>query len=172
MPRKPKSVPELLLPRNERALRLLARSIIMAHPDTEGRSDENRVGQVVALLLGRKPPAGPSQVDRDDLLGMMAFDYSVQVYSEGRDDVTPTEIARKLVEYHPTASKLAHRDAIVRNLVRKFKENAVNLLRDHSYDADAGPDVAEMMWPVLEGLEKLEVKIEPHVIPPGYRQGK
>lgn len=170
MARKPKATPEILLPPGEQALRILARAIVSAHPDAEGRTAENRVAQAVAVLLGRSPPSGSSSKDRRELLEMLAFDYSLETKWKRRNDVTPTEIARRLVQHHPSTKGLAEKESIVRDLVRKFNNDTERLLNEHSYDSAEEANVFGAVGEMLGSLEDIGVAIDRSVLPPAFRQ--
>jgi hypothetical protein len=165
------SRPELLLPHNERAIRLILRAIIRAHPDHKGSTEAARLSVALSALLGGKPKRGRADENRDDLLEMMAFDYSVEHKWKKRADVSPTEIATRLVEYHPAVPSSSEKESVIRDLVRKFLQHKDQLLASHSFDGVE--DFEAFYKPIgaaLEMLQKAGVEVDSTVLPPGAQK--
>ncbi|UIJ71917.1 hypothetical protein [Aurantimonas sp. HBX-1] len=104
---------------------------------------------------------------------MLAFDYSIVTEWEKRTDVKVTELARKLVDHHPSTADRAGRESVIRDLARKFKVHKAALLAAHSFDAGEDPEAFfSSIRSVLEAFESLGIPVDRGVLPPGYRQGR
>lgn len=162
------SKPEILRPQAERALRIILRAIITAHPGQIESGQEARLETALAALLGLKPRRGRSDVLRNDLLEMMAFDYSIKGKGDRSTDVSVTQIAKRLVQYHPTTKTIAGKDAVIRYLVRKFCEHKAELLLAHSFDGKE--DFEAFYKPIAEalaGLRQVGINVDCDVLPWG-----
>ncbi len=118
-------------------------------------------------MLGRQPRKGAPGKNRDELLSMLAFDYYVEKYYNKRD-VSVTSLARRLVEVYPDTAGTEGREAVVRDLVRKFDEFAPQLLEAGAYDSEE-PDIYRPIDRILRAFGEAGLKVERRVIPVGYR---
>ncbi|WP_156389071.1 hypothetical protein [Mesorhizobium sp. Root695] len=160
--------PELLLERSERTLRIILRAIVRGYPDEQHRTDEARVAQAVAILLGRKSQRGAPGLWRDDMLEMMAFMYSVAAYA--KRPVAVEKLANAVIDMPGGAGKDPE-GAVAKDLVRKFNAHRDELLAAHSFDGRE--DFGEFYNPiadVFDGLRRAGVAIDNHVIPMGARR--
>lgn len=160
--------PELLSDRSERTLRVILRAIVRGHPDELHRTEEARVTQATAVLLGRKPPRGAPGFWRDDMLEMMAFMHSVESYSKRPVSV---ESLAKTVITMPGGPGKDPEGAIAKDLVRKFRANRDELLARHSFDGTENFD--EFYAPlvdIFEALQRSGIAIDDRTIPVGARR--
>lgn len=161
--------PELLLSPNERALRFILRALIAANdPDSTDRTQAARLNIALSAISGRPKKRGPPEKDRDELLELMAFDYSVERYWKRRSDVTPTEIAKNLVKFHPATSGRAGSESVVADLVRKFALYGGELV--DAYGFDGVEDFDSFFRPIVQALAAMEcagIGVDFSVLPPG-----
>lgn len=164
------SKPELLLDRSERSLRIILRAIVRGHPDELHRTEEMRVSQAAAILLGRKSPRGAPGIWRDAMLEMMAFMYSEAVYS--KREVSIERLAKAVIDMPGGAGKDSE-GSVVKDLVRKFNAHRDELLAAHSLDGSENFD--EFYAPIvdaLDALQRADVAIDDQVIPAGAWLGR
>src|SRR4051794_32721445 len=121
---------ELLLSRSERSLRLILRAVVYGNPDTLKRTEEMRVAQGAAILLGRKPARGAPRFWRDDMLEAMAFWHSVETLRGNQ--VSIEQLAKAAVNGFGQSGKDPE-SSVAKDLVRKFVANRDQLLAAHSY---------------------------------------
>lgn len=161
------SKPELLWGRSERTLRILLRAIVRSYPDEQHRTEEARVAQAAALLLGRKSPRGAPGFWRDDMLEMMAFMYSVAAHS--KRPVAVEKLAKAVIDMPGGVGKDLE-GAVVKDLVRKFNANRDELLAAHSFDGNEDFDAfyAPIVG-VFDALKLAGVSVDEDVIPVGAR---
>lgn len=162
--------PELLLERSERTLRLILRAIVRRHPDEVGRTDETRISQAAALLLGRERPRGAPGHWRDDMLEMMAMMYSVATRSKRH--VSIEHVAKAVIDM-PGGAGRDPEGAIAKDLVRKFTAYRDELLAAHSIDGSE--DFEEFYAPIADAftaLRRAGIEFDEDVIPMGSLQGR
>lgn len=162
--------PELLLDRSERTLRIILRAIIRRHPDQRGRTDEARVTQAAALLLGRERPRGAPSLWRDDMLEMMAIMYSAAAYSKRQ--VSIEHVAKAVIDM-PGGPERDPEGAVAKDLARKFRAHRDELLAAHSIDGSE--DFEEFYAPIADAFKALNragVELDEDVIPIASLQGR
>jgi hypothetical protein len=160
--------PELLLDCSERTLRIILRAIVRGHPDEQHRTEEMRVTQAAAILLGRKPSRGAPGFWRDDMLEMMAFMYSVEAHA--RRPIAVEKLAKSVIDMPGGAGKDPE-GAVVKDLVRKFNAYREELLAAHSFDGNEDFDAFYApIVDVLDALKRADIAIDEHVIPAGARR--
>lgn len=164
------SVPELLFERSERTLRIVLRAIIRGNIDETGRTEEMRLAQAAAILLGKRPQRGAPGMWRDDMLEMMAFMFSVKAYS--KRDVSIEKLAKLVIDM-PGGARKDPEGAIVKDLVRKFNAHRNELLAAHSFNGSE--DFYAFYGPIVDAMDALKragIQIDENVIPVGARQGR
>lgn len=163
-------VPELLMERGERSLRLVLRAIIRSNPDQKGRTDEMRVVQATRVLLGQPPQRGAPGIWRDDLLEMMAIMYSIATRAQNRE-VSIQHLAEAVISM-PQGPKHDREGAVVKDLVRKFIAHRVELLALHSFDGKESHD--EFYQPIVDALDALRragINVDESIAPLEYVKG-
>ena len=68
--------------------RAVLKCIISAHDDEMGKTNEARLNNAINALLGTKPKMGPGNKDDDELMELIAFDYSVETSWKNRKNVS------------------------------------------------------------------------------------
>jgi hypothetical protein len=156
----------VLLPENELVLRCVLRSIIAAHP-IDGESEATRLNDAIAALTGR--PRLPERKDRDELLGLIAFEYSVAKINN-TSEISLASIADKLVSFYPNTADLSEKESISRDLQRKFAAFRKQLLDRYGYDAEWDDSaLLRSVRIIMNELEKAGIPVDRSFLPPGYR---
>lgn len=176
---KAKHKPDLLANKAERSLRIILRSIARSNKDTSAkkRTIGSRVQQAEALLLGTPPPRGASPQQRDDILEMMAFYYSIELKYKKSNIISIESIAKASLDM-PGAEEPHSEESLIKDLVRKFTAHKDELLLKYSYDSPGSEDsgnIEEFYTPIMEiltTLERIGIKVDYHQIPPSSRQGR
>jgi hypothetical protein len=153
-------------------LQQLLKALIAAYPqDYKGRSGANRLNVAVSAVTGLPNPSERPSSDDEELLKLIAFDWSV-VQEERRNDVTLTEVIRSLVQHHPKYRDAAHRESIVRRLERRFKAELAVYMAAHSFDGAGGLSertAASNLPEILRVLGEVGIPVDqgsPHALTP------
>ena len=119
-------------------LMLVVRAIIRGNGPKRGISEEARVESVMTGLLGKTPNRGRPKISDDELLELIAFDYSLPPSKNHPKPKLLFSVARSLVLHHPQTRKLSveSQDSTARRLVKKFDERRSELLDFHGYQSD------------------------------------
>lgn len=170
MSEKSKSTPELLLDRQERTLRLVLRAIVRGNPDIMHRTDEHRVANALALLLGRESPRGAPGHWRDDMLEMMTLLYSIEE-GAGRT-ISLQRLAESVIDM-PGGPGKDPEGAVVKDLVRKFTGSREKLLSSHGVNGTDDFDAFyEPITTIIKVLRSVGIAVDDRTLPPGAWRGR
>ena len=154
------------------SLFVIVRAIVRANKSKVAKTDEDRVDAVMNALLARAPKEGRKSLDDDHLLEMIAFDYSLLEAGEVARAKDLTSIIRRLIRFHPSTrhQSLAVQNSTTRRLLRKFKQNQVDLLEQHSFTGkhDKAAQLQSLQI-IFAEFRKLGVELDDSFLPAIYR---
>ncbi|MEQ1940787.1 hypothetical protein ABMA32_00045 [Mesorhizobium sp. VNQ89] len=164
------ALPELLLPGAERRLRAVIRSIVRAYPDKVGRTDDDRVASAVDILFGRKRRRGAPGRNRDEMLAMMAMMYAIAKDYQNKEPSFES-LAKSVIDMPGGAGKDPE-GSIARDLARKFRKHAPELLRQHAYDGADNSDKFFMdVGQAATSIAALGIAVDRDGLPPDSDKG-